>query len=61
MNENEYMSNVVSYLITMAVIRRLLSQGVITRGEYARVDKVIAKKHGLAVNSIFSDSCCGNL
>ncbi len=54
MKEKQLMDGVFSYRTTMSLMQRLVSQGVITAEEYANIDTIIAKKHGLSLGSIFS-------
>lgn len=53
MKDEAFMREVVAYQTTMAIVRRLVSQGVISEEEYANIDTIIAKKHGLSLGSIF--------
>lgn len=54
MKEKQLMEDISSYRTTMVLMHRLVSQGIITAEEYANIDTIIAKKHGLSLGSIFS-------
>ena len=42
-----------NYQTAMAMARKMLSQGIITGKEYAKIDATIAKKYGVSSCSIF--------
>lgn len=54
MKEKQLMEDISFYRTTMVLMHRLVSQGIITAEEYANIDTIIAKKHGLSLGSIFS-------
>ena len=43
----------MAYQAAMALARRMLSKGLISKEEYAEIDTIIAKKYGIASCSIF--------
>ena len=45
--------NILYYQATMAVIRQMLSQGLITKKEYDEIDTIMAEKYGLSLSVIF--------
>lgn len=53
MKEEDFMREVCAYQAAMAIARNLVSQGVITEDEYANIDTILTKKHGLSLGSIF--------
>lgn len=44
--------NFLDYYAAMAVARSMLKKGIITEKEYADIDTIIAKKHGISLCSI---------
>ena len=44
---SEYEEKLWNYQTAMAMARQMLSQGIITGKEYAKIDATIAKKYGL--------------
>ncbi len=50
---SEYEKALWSYQTAMAMARKMLSQGIITEKEYAKIDTIIAKKYGISSCSIF--------
>lgn len=56
MSREEYASEVAAYKTTMTALRALVSQGAVTREDYANIDTIIAKQHGLSLGSIFLEN-----
>ena len=52
----DYRERLLSYRASMSLASEMLSQGVITAREYARIDRIIAKSRGLDLCGI----CCRN-
>lgn len=52
MNEDTF-TPLLNYLSAMAQAKVLLRQGIITKKEFADIDTMMAKKHGLSLCSIF--------
>ena len=50
---SEYEERLWIYQTAMAMARQMLSQGIITGKEYAKIDATIAKKYGVSSCSIF--------
>ena len=50
---SEYEERLWNYQTAMAMARQMLSQGIITGKEYAKIDATIAKKYGVSSCSIF--------
>ena len=50
---SEYEEKLWNYQTAMAMARQMLSQGIITGQEYAKIDATIAKKYGVSSCSIF--------
>lgn len=48
----ELFEQVQAYTESMAVARRLLNAGLITRQEFLEIEELIARKHNLAPRSI---------
>lgn len=44
---------VVRYNTTMAMVRRMLSLGLISKDEYAQIDRIIANENGLDLSVIY--------
>lgn len=44
---------VEAYQTAMAVVRRMLAEGLISRKDYDEIDRLLAQKHGLSLCSIF--------
>lgn len=51
---SEYEEKLWNYQTAMAMARQMLSQGIITGKEYAKIDATIAKKYGVSSCSILS-------
>lgn len=54
MSERIYQDRLLAYRIAMSLAEAMLLEGIITEGEYGRIDRIIAKKNGLSLSSI----CC---
>ena len=52
----EYRSRLMAYRASMSLTAEMLSQGIITAREYARIDRIIANSRGLDLYGI----CCRN-
>ena len=52
----DYRERLLSYRASMSLASEMLSQGVITAREYAKIDRIIAKSRGLDLCGI----CCRN-
>lgn len=50
---SEYEERLWNYQTAMAMARQMLSQGITTGKEYAKIDATIAKKYGVSSCSIF--------
>ncbi len=46
---------VIAYRTTMSVVKEMYRKSVIFEEEYIKIDKIIAKIHGLDSSTIFSD------
>ena len=55
MNER-YRANLESYLASMLQAKKMLSQGVLTPEDYAKIDTIIAKKYGISSCSIYREN-----
>lgn len=49
----EYRRRLFSFQLSMSVARKMLSEGLITQQEYADIDTILTKKHGVSSSSIF--------
>ncbi len=49
----ELTERIAAYQISMSVVRELLSKGIITEGEYHKIDTILAEKYGLNSCTIF--------
>jgi len=52
---DEYIQRVIRYRIAMSLARSMLSKGIITPDEYAKIDTIMTKKAGVSLGTIFSD------
>ena len=50
----KYKERLVAYRTTMSLALGMLSEGIITEKDYAKIDRIVAKNHGLSLSSI----CC---
>ena len=50
--ETDYRQAMIDYRISMSLAAELLSDGLITEKDYAKIDRIIAKRHGLSLCSI---------
>jgi len=50
---DRYRVNLESYLASMLQAKKMLSQGILTPVDYARVDVIIADKYGIPSNSLY--------
>ena len=48
-----YRSKLESYLASMLQAKRMLTNGIITPADYARIDAIIAGKYGIPENSLY--------
>lgn len=51
---NDYKAALISYRTAMAMAASMLADGVITKKDYGKIDRIMAKKYGLSLGSI----CC---
>ncbi len=52
----DYRNALVSYRISMSLAEDMLLRGIISERDYSKIDRIIAKKYGLSLDSI----CCRN-
>ena len=50
---DEHRQHLIAYQTTMSIVRELLERGVITEGEYHKIDTIIAERHSISLCSIF--------
>lgn len=50
---SDYRKQLISYQITMSMVRNMLSDGIISEEEYDKIDTIMAKKYGVSLFSIF--------
>ncbi len=50
---NEYRTNLEHYLAAMLQAKKMLSQGIFTLADFARVDAIMAGKYGIPENSLY--------
>lgn len=50
---DRYRANLESYLASMLQAKRMLVKGIITPGDFARVDAIMAEKYGIPSNSLY--------
>lgn len=53
MMSEEMFRKISAYRAAMSIARSMLHQGIITQEEYNKIDTIIAKKHGISLDSIF--------
>lgn len=53
---NEYMDKVLAYRTSMAMVKGMLNRGMITKEEYCEINRLLIKKYGLSLNTIFSET-----
>jgi len=51
--DDRYRANLEHYLAAMLQAKRMLKKGIITPGDFARVDTIIAEKYGIPSNSLY--------
>ena len=51
----ELYDKVISYRISMSVIKSMLKSNIITTKEYSEIDTIIARENGLSSCSIFGE------
>ena len=51
--DERYRANLESYLASMLQAKRMLAKGIITPGDFARVDAIMAEKYGIPENSLY--------
>ena len=49
----EFFDRLAAYKTAMSLAAAMLRQGIISKGEYAEIDKKKKKKYGLSLDSIF--------
>ena len=50
---NEYLQRVLAYQFAMSLARSMLDQGIISEGEYSKIDTIMAKKHRISPCTIY--------
>ncbi len=48
-----YRAKLESYLASMLQAKKMLSMGILTREDYAKIDTIIAKKYGISSCSLY--------
>ena len=51
--DDRYRANLEHYLAAMLQAKRMLKKAIITPGDFARVDTIIAEKYGIPSNSLY--------
>ncbi len=51
--DERYRANLESYLASMLQAKKMLSQGVISSDDYAKIDTIIAEKYGISSCSLY--------
>ena len=51
--DDRYRANLEIYLATMLQAKKMLTKGIITPADYARIDAIIAEKYGIPANSLY--------
>jgi len=50
---DERRKHLIAYQTTMSIVREMLKRGIITEGEYHKIDTIIAERHSISLCSIF--------
>ena len=50
---DEYRKHLIAYQTTMSIVREMLKRGIITEGEYHKIDTIIVQRHSISLCSIF--------
>lgn len=45
---------IIAYKASISLMRDMLSKGLISEGEYAKIDTMLAQKYGLSLCSIYA-------
>lgn len=51
--DNKKLTDLASYKATMQIVKRMLSEKLITSEEYAEIDTIMAEKYGLYLSVIY--------
>ena len=51
--DDRYRTNLENYLASMLQAKRMLTKGIITPGDFARVDAIMAEKYEIPTNSLY--------
>jgi len=51
--DNGYRTNLESYLASMMQAKKMLSEGILTPEDYAKIDTIIADKYGVSSCSLY--------
>lgn len=51
--KNEYRANLEHYLAAMLQAKKMLSQGILTPADFARMDAIMADKYAIPANSLY--------
>ena len=51
--EAEYRERLLAYRAAMSLATEMLNEGILTPREYAEIDRIIAKKYGLSLGSLY--------
>lgn len=49
----EYRDRLLAYRTSMSLAAEMLSEGILTAKEYDQIDRIIAKKYGLSLGSLY--------
>lgn len=50
---DDYRQRLISYQTTMSMIRKMLSDGLVSEDEYRQIDTIMSKRYGVSLSSIF--------
>ena len=50
---NDWFSRLAQYRATMATVKSMQDQGLVTQEEYDEIDRIIAKKYGFDLSVIY--------
>ena len=54
---NDEFNSVLRYKSVMSIVEKWLKNGLISEGEYAEIDTIIAEKYGISSCSIYRPNC----
>jgi hypothetical protein len=53
--DKSFAKRLFNYKTTMSIVKKMLADGIITEGEYSKIDTIIANKYGFNSCSIYRE------